>query len=751
MDTGSRSSPSPGSSSASDDTAGRHGAAAIVLISVLIAVVAVIAATGIGRLHFNGHYSAYFDADDPILVQHETISRIYARGDAVFVVLASTHGHLLTGDHYTVLEDLTASLSALPNAASAVSVTELGIVGDIETDDGLLLPTLAQLREHDRAIGLLLSEDASVAGIVVEFELPDHRAPTVLQTLSDVRETVAQGIAGRSISAHYTGTLAMNEAYIEVVRHDLAKIVPLLLLCMVVALGFLLGSVRAVLAVLPVGIASVFGAVGIAGWLGAELAAVNTFVPVMILSISLAGCVHMALTYGRKRSEGASPADAAQRATRFNLLPMALANGTTALGFLALLLSPSPPIRVVGYMVASGIAVSFMLCMTLLPALLARLDPPRRDGVGDNFFLRSLSAFVGKRHQLITLVFVTLALPALWLVNRNVISDNVFEYFPASHPFIEDTRVAEASFSGINEALYSVDTGEPNGLFRVRAIDALDALASWLRRQPEVIRVTSISELDVLAEARNDGRLAERLANYERLVAENDVANPLVAREVSADYSSALVSVYLQQLDSAEIVAFDRRVHRWASENLDDASLTSGGPTLIFAYLGEHNIRSMLAALGIGLLFAAVVLGVALKSLRIAWTGLVCNFLPLLLVYSVWAVTNGRISIGAAIVMGMIIGIVIDDTIYLLSTYRRELDRNVVDPAARALRCIGPALIITTITLVAGLATGLLSDFSPVWSMSALSASTIAVALIVDLFLLPAMLVNASGSNKVSS
>jgi predicted RND superfamily exporter protein len=53
---------------------------------------------------------------------------------------------------------------------------------------------------------------------------------------------------------------------------------------------------------------------------------------------------------------------------------------------------------------------------------------------------------------------------------------------------------------------------------------------------------------------------------------------------------------------------------------------------------------------------------------------------------------------------------------------------------------IGPALVVTTVTLVSGLSLGLLSEFGPVWKMSALSVMIIGTALVVDLLLLPALL-----------
>lgn len=216
--------------------------------------------------------------------------------------------------------------------------------------------------------------------------------------------------------------------------------------------------------------------------------------------------------------------------------------------------------------------------------------------------------------------------------------------------------------------------------------------------------------------------------------------NPLLTLEVSDDYSSSVVTTYLKQLESTQLVDFDDKVHLWAERNLSGYSVRSGGPALMFAHLGEQNIRSMLTALIVAMFVAALILGAVLRSWSTALIGLTCNILPILLVYAVWAVIYGNISIGAAIVMGMILGIVLDDTVYLLIAYRRGLQKKADDPIRFALRSVGPALVATSLALGSGLCLGLLSDFGPVWSMSVLSIAIIGTALVVDLMLLPALL-----------
>lgn len=706
---------------------------------ITVAATVLVAVAGIGRLQLNSHYTAYFGSDDPLLVAHQEISALYSRHDAIFVVLQST-GSFLDSENYQLLEVLTAQLARQPHAVSVVSITELGILGETLTEDGNYIPSLQQLRDEGHTVGLLLAESLNFAGIWVQVELPDNNSLTVLDTVGAIRQTVESAIGDLPISAHYTGTLALNEAYIKVVQHDLKRIVPLLLLVMTIVLSQLLRCRRTVLTLLPVGICSVVAAFGIAGLFGAELAAINTFTPIIIFSISLAGGVHMALSYDHYR-DGGMPADgAAVAAAHYNLVPMLLANGTTALGFLGLTLSPSPPVRVVGYLVATGIVVSFILCMTLLPMIQAHFDPWRPAIKTRTAHMDRLADTVTRRRAVLVAAFLFLSMPAAWFASRNVISDNVFEYFLSSHVFHKDTQLVENQFSGVNEVLYSVSSEGELGFFSADAVETLDRLSIWLGQQPEVNRAISLADANVLKEARLEGRLQQRLNFYRDRIGDAGERNPLLGLAVSEDYSSSVVTTYLRQLDSAQLTVFDGKVHAWAAENMPGYQLRSGGATLMFASLGEQNIRSMLTSLTVALFAAALILGAVFRSWQVAWIGLICNFLPLLLVYSVWAIFSGQISIGAAVVMGMILGIVLDDTIYFIATWRRGLQGAADDPIRYSMRRVGPALIATSITLVAGLSMGLLSDFGPIWSMSILSVSIIATALVVDLLLLPALL-----------
>jgi len=189
------------------------------------------------------------------------------------------------------------------------------------------------------------------------------------------------------------------------------------------------------------------------------------------------------------------------------------------------------------------------------------------------------------------------------------------------------------------------------------------------------------------------------------------------------------------------MIAFDNRVRAWLDRHLTPFSYQGGaGANLTFAHLGQRNAASMVYSLGISLVAIALIAGLILRSAKAAWIGVVCNVVPVLAAYALWALVDGHIALGGAVVLGMILGVIVDDTIYLLARYRRlsQAQSDMVIPAM--LDQVGPALIITTMTLSIGLMIGLLSDFAPILAMSSLSVSIILIALAADLLVLPALL-----------
>ena len=104
--------------------------------------------------------------------------------------------------------------------------------------------------------------------------------------------------------------------------------------------------------------------------------------------------------------------------------------------------------------------------------------------------------------------------------------------------------------------------------------------------------------------------------------------------------------------------------------------------------------------------------------------------------------------------MGVILGIIVDDTIHFLSKYlraRREQNFSAEQAVVHTFRTVGPALMVTSLTLALGFLVLCYSAFCPTARMSLLTVMGIVCALITDFFLLPVILLWADRDTETST
>ena len=89
------------------------------------------------------------------------------------------------------------------------------------------------------------------------------------------------------------------------------------------------------------------------------------------------------------------------------------------------------------------------------------------------------------------------------------------------------------------------------------------------------------------------------------------------------------------------------------------------------------------------------------------------------------------------------LGIAIDDTMHFLVAYlaHRRVGCTSPEAARLCIRRVGRPIVLTSIMLIVGFSTILVSDFATLQEFGYLTAITMAICLITDLILLPALLV----------
>lgn len=227
-----------------------------------------------------------------------------------------------------------------------------------------------------------------------------------------------------------------------------------------------------------------------------------------------------------------------------------------------------------------------------------------------------------------------------------------------------------------------------------------------------------------------------------------------LGNQINIDKSATRFFVAFEHLDAVETRALVDEAHAWLAENAPGMETIGVSPAVMFSYIADRNIKSMFIGMPVALIGISFLLILALASWKMGLLSLIPNLVPLGLAFGLWGIIDGKINFTMAIVLGMTVGIVVDDTIHFLSKYlraRRELDQTPEQAIVYSFRTVGTALTTTSLILVAGFAVLAQSAFLPNSGMAQLTSIAIICALIADFFLLPTLLLLLDRDRETTS
>jgi predicted RND superfamily exporter protein len=740
----------------------------IAFFSVFVLVAA--AASGARFLSFSNDYRIFFSAENPQLLAFENLQNTYTKSDNVLFVVAPADGNVFTSETLQAIEWLTEQAWQIPYSIRVDSLSNFQhtradgdelIVEDLVSDAANLgAQDLERIRavasEEPLLVNRVVSPSGRVTGVNVVVQLPGvNPAQEVPQVVAFSRD-LARQMSERypTLESHLTGIVLLNNAFSEMSLLDMQTLVPVMFAIIILVLAFLLRSLWGTLATVLVIVLSIITAMGAAGWMGIRLTPPTAAAPTMIMTLAVANCVHLLVTFLQRMREGEAKHDAMRESLRINLQPIFLTSVTTAIGFLSMNFSDAPPFRELGNIVAVGVISSFVYCVALLPALMLVL-PVRVSTVPS----RSIAAMdwfadvVVTRRRPVLWVMALLVLGLIALVPRNQLNDEFVKYFDDTVQFRIDTDFTTANLTGIYNIAYSLESGESGGISEPGYLNKLEEFADWFREQPEVLHVNSLSDTmkrlnkNLHADQPDWYRIPQRreLAAQYLLLYEMSLPYGLdLNNQINVDKSATKLDVTLRSVSSNGLIALEERAQQWLKENAPLSMQVNGAsPAIMFSHIGARNIRSMLGGTTVALLLISFILVFALRSLRIGLISIIPNLVPAGMAFGLWGLLVGQVGLALSVVTGMTLGIVVDDTVHFLSKYLRARREKSLSPAHAvryAFHTVGTALWTTSMVLIAGFLVLTGSPFELNSGMGLLTAITIGLALVADFLLLPTLL-----------
>lgn len=738
-----------------------------IILFVLFTLVA--ATLGAKNLYFRGDYNIFFDGSNKQLQAFDEIQATFNKTDNLSIVIAPKSGDIFTPKYLTLLQEITHDAWQTPYSSRVDSIANYqhteAIDDDLIVEDLLLedIPLDPARIQKVKQIALneptlkhsLISETGHVAVVNVTVQLPNidmTKEVTDVVTFADQLVEKYQQ-AYPEVEFHQAGIVMMNSSFMKSAQQDSSTLVPTMLLVILVFLGIMLRSFLSVLATLAVIIGTITATMGLSGWAGMFLSTATVNVPTLVMTLAVADCVHVIASLRQAMQQGKTKDEAIVHSLQLNFMPILITSVTTAIGFLMMNASDSPVLRDLGNLSALGVMIAFVLAVTLLPAMLKVMPlriAPKPETKQSSYMDTFANFIVNNRKVILPLSVITLVATASFIPS-NSINDDAVKYFDTSNEFRQAADFMEQNISGMTSISIAIKAGESQAISKPEFIKTVGDFTQWLREQPETDHVASLSDtyLRLNKNMHGDDESYYKLPQDRELAAQYlllyEMSLPYgldLNNQLNIDKSSIKIQLTTKNFGSKELVDIEERIYQWFATHAPQYEILASSPSLMFAHIGETNMDSMLKSLPIALVLISVLLVFALRSLPLGVISLVPNLVPAAIGFGIWALISGEINLGLSIVVSLTLGIVVDDTVHFLSKYQhaRKQGNDAHQAVRYAFNTVGRALWITTVVLIAGFSVLAMSDFRLNSDMGQLSALIIFIALVVDFFMLPTLL-----------
>jgi len=318
--------------------------------------------------------------------------------------------------------------------------------------------------------------------------------------------------------------------------------------------------------------------------------------------------------------------------------------------------------------------------------------------------------------------------------------------------------VVDEHMAGAQSMEVMIDTGSSDGLLNPAMLQAVDTLQARIESEyaAQISRTWSLADIvkDTNQIMNNNDPAFYRVPDTEALISQLlylfNSANPDDRRSlVSDDYSRSHITLnaynagsyqYQQFFDEIGLLIDDVFEPLRADFPALEVRMTGSIPLMMRAT--DEIAQSQYSSFGLALGVICVIMMLTLGSLQGGLLSIIPNLIPAFLSFGLMGLLGIPLDTDTLMIAPVIIGIAVDDTIHFMTHYRLELIRT--RSMAQALRStvedVGTAVIFTTMVLGMGFAILGFSDYLGIAKIGIFGSIAIFMALLCDLFLIPALL-----------
>lgn len=712
--------------------------------TILVLLLSLVAVSGLFRLGYSGaNVDILRDGSQEFADYDELLSSFRNfNNDAVVLLRGNSLGTVEGIETYRDLHfelqfeeevESVLSLFSLVKYEAATGGWQSALPAVFENDEHVI-SSLAELRKDIPNSQSLFSPEGGSAVIVVYVKPDAVKDAEVRETVRRLGEVAAQ-FETEDLSITIAGQPAIRSDLIKSIVGDTLLLLPVAALFCAIIAWFIFRSVVAVAISVAAPLISVVWLLGGMGLAGIDINFLTNILPVLVVVVVFADTLHMVIKWLGLEQDGLEKEEALARAVTLVGPACVMSALTTSIALFSLVLSGNNGLAELGIvggiaMLASMFAVLIITPLAVFWAIRAGFKSP---GVGAMRLSGAATPAIRLSRYPRSVVIVGLILAAAGLTAHFEIESRfrLVDYLSAESSVAQSEEFIDKAYPGSTPlfAIVRLNTEEP-----LLGDENLSRFYNTLEGVGEIFPASAFYSLADFRDEIDKGGGTISEADLDALPAY------LTARFISPERDKALITIF----SSANLEAAVMRglvmnlTNVMQDRGLGEHVAITGYPVLsaIVAPRLMDNLRLSLIA---AILISIGLIMVSAKSIRRGIACLIPNLLPVVSVELFMWIAGIPLNMSVTVALTVAFGIAVNNSIHLLNQYaynRQEL--GTTEAMDRSLRQLLPAVLSTTLILVAGLAIMLFSSLPVIVLFSAIMILTLIFAILFDVFQLPA-------------
>ncbi|GAA4968235.1 hypothetical protein GCM10023315_17240 [Algibacter aquimarinus] len=712
----------------------------------------------LNKLSVDNSLSIWFLEDDPSYKAYIDFQERFG-SDEIFIAMLPVENAIGEPD-VEALKQLHKDIESLPYVKTTFSLAKAKY--PIYANNKINFDDLYNPKRSEKGLKSLFSKLPNITSQLVTkdykhqfFYIQMKPTPTIEEKRQDIAVEI-RTVIDKSYSNYYlTGPPVLNEAYSKGIYKESLTFGILTVLVITILLLFLLPSKRYLfIALLSVAI-PVSLLFGLITSLGFALNMISMLIPTILMVYSVSDAVHIINIYHKEGliNTSISKVDLITIAIRRSLTPCFYTTLTTFVGYFALYISPLPAFKNMGVFTCIGLLMSFILVyvITIIGFSFMNLNFEKAKpifslkGISQTNFIEWLNGFTSTYKTSIITVFTLVLTFGIYSIFQVDIDTNSRDLL-AEGQAKDDLRTVEVELGGSNRLQLNISTTNGDVILNKEALKKLEIFHEKLEENPLISSPVSVVTIKSFLQKRTPVLFQSSISEdkLKNTLADVDAAENSFFKLFSEDLSTAGFTLTLMEMRTSELeqVLNDIKVAFEDTFDTNDFSLKINGFAVVFSQLNNFILETQFKSFFAAFFVAFLCLWFFIRSLRTTILVLIPNILPLAILAIFMSLLNIPLDVSTAMITPIMLGIAMDDTIHLVHKYRKSkrVQGTAEQRMNNAMHYTGGALLSTTIALVGGFLIIASSATPSVSDFGALCAVTVAIALITDIFYLPALL-----------